>query len=325
MEGKPISESDFTIRQNDTTSPLAATLRDYAEAPVNLQSATVRFKMYPVTGGAAKVDAVATLVQVGDGSDGTKGKVSYSWTAPNTDTAGFFLGSWHVTYSGGTIQTFPNEGYVLVHVSPLAPTAAGTTYVKLEEFKSSASLVGTSYADADVSAALSAASRGVDGACSRRFWADADANQIRYYTPDTWRNVWIDDLITHTSTALDRDGDGVFETTWVLGTDFVLSPANAVADGKPYELIHARSRASAYLPRGIENSVKVTAKFGWSAIPDEVRQATTIIAARLVKRAREAPFGVFTPGGEAVFATRLARTDPDVANLLVDLRRTTPF
>jgi hypothetical protein len=66
--------------------------------------------------------------------------------------------------------------------------------------------------------------------------------------------------------------------------------------------------------------VKVVGKFGWSAPPEAVKVATTMLAARYVKRTREAPFGV--AGFDATGATvRISATDPDVQQLLAPLAR----
>ncbi len=112
-------EADFFLRVGDTTSIIRTTLEDSTGAAVNIQGATVRFRVAPINGsGTPVIDAAASNDQNTDGSDGSKGKVSYAWGAGTTNTAGLFLADWRVTYSGGGIQTFPNDGYILVRVSP---------------------------------------------------------------------------------------------------------------------------------------------------------------------------------------------------------------
>lgn len=60
-------------------------------------------------------------------------------------------------------------------------------------------------------------------------------------------------------------------------------------------------------------AVKVTGKFGWAAAPEPVQNATSVIAAQLLKRAREAPFGLVQIGldGAVVRAMQIAR-DPQL-------------
>jgi hypothetical protein len=55
-------------------------------------------------------------------------------------------------------------------------------------------------------------------------------------------------------------------------------------------------------------------------VPTEVQQACQIIAAKLLIRVREAPFGILTFGTDAgVAMRRLAEIDPDVSMLLANV------
>ena len=188
-------------------------------------------------------------------------------------------------------------------------------YITSAELKATLSLTGQTYADADVASAITAASRAIDNICNRRFYADADALQVRYYTPTSTSAVKVDDVVTFTSLSTDPAGDNTFPDSWTLHTDFELEPLNAAADGWPYTKLVVRSNGAYTFPFGYERSVMLTGKFGWATVPDSIVQATTIIASKLLKRSREAPFGILAIGmnGEAV---RLSRVDPDV-NMLV--------
>jgi hypothetical protein len=204
-------------------------------------------------------------------------------------------------------------------------------YVSATQLKATLNMSGETYADADITAACAAASRAIDNICRRRFYPDSDATQIRYYTPLAPGLVEIDDLITLTTVKVDRDGDGTFEETWTNNSDFVLEPLNAAADGWPYERLRVHHRTTrGWWPghhhhRGpSDRSVQVTGKFGWTTAPYEVQDAASIYASRLLKRKREAPFGVTALGVEGTVA-RIARTDPDVLALLEPFKRTRPF
>lgn len=65
-------------------------------------------------------------------------------------------------------------------------------------------------------------------------------------------------------------------------------------------------------------TVQVTARFGWSAVPYQVNEATILKAASLFKR-KDAPFGV--AGFNEFGAVRITRKDPDVLELLSDFAR----
>jgi hypothetical protein len=118
----------FVLRQNDTASVITGVLRDQNDDPVDIASATIKFRMTPADGGDPKVDATAANDQNGDGSDGSKGNVSYEWQAADTDTPGYYLADWTVTYSGGKIQAFPNATHILVQVTADEPVAETTRF-----------------------------------------------------------------------------------------------------------------------------------------------------------------------------------------------------
>lgn len=184
-------------------------------------------------------------------------------------------------------------------------------YVSSAELKATLNMTGETFADADIALALTAASRGIDNLCGRRFYDDNDATSIRYYDPDDPCAVRIDDLVTLTSLETDPAGDGTFPDTWTLNSDFLLGPLNAVADGRPWTEIRVHPRSSFRLPCW-PRAVRVTGQFGWAAVPDEIKEATMVLASKLMRRAREAPFGVVVVGLEQGGAMRIARTDPDV-------------
>lgn len=116
--------SEFTIRQGDTASKLSSVLRDDAGDPVDIQGATISFRMALLGGGSLKVNQNTSNDQVGNGSDGSKGKVSYTWQAADTNTPGLYVGVFRATFPGAVVQSFPNGGFVLVRVTADLPQTA---------------------------------------------------------------------------------------------------------------------------------------------------------------------------------------------------------
>lgn len=194
-------------------------------------------------------------------------------------------------------------------------------YATPAELRATLELTGETFADADLTLALAAASRGIDQATGRRFFPDPDANQVRHYSPPAADVLLIDDLVTLTSLNVDTDGDGTFEETWVLNTDFVLEPLNAAADSHPWTRLRTHPLRGKQLPWRYPRSVELTGKFGWDEAPDEIKQATVIIASKLVQRAREAPFGILV--GADSLAVYIARQDPEVMFLIEPYSRLT--
>lgn len=99
----------FYIKQNDTQPRMLATLKDGDENLIDLTGASVRFHMRTV-GGSVVTDSAAVVVTAGSGL------VRYDWQAADTDTVGSYQAEFEVTYADGTIETFPNNGYIRVQI-----------------------------------------------------------------------------------------------------------------------------------------------------------------------------------------------------------------
>ncbi len=168
--------------------------------------------------------------------------------------------------------------------------------------------------------AINAASRAVDDWCGRRFWQDASV-QVRTYRPEEPCSVRVDDISTAVGLLVktDADADGTYETSWTIGTDFQLEPLNASADGGAYAWQELAAIGSKRFPLRVRRpALQVTAKFGWSAIPDEVEQAAVLRATAIFKR-KESPQGIAGFGDFG--AIRIGRQDPDVVALLSPFQR----
>lgn len=164
--------------------------------------------------------------------------------------------------------------------------------------------------DALLEQALNTASRYLDKSTGRRFWLDAEP-VARVYRPqgrtvieDEGTALVVDD-IGSTSGLVVETGSAA---AWSVVATWETLPDNALALGRP---ITALLRSGGW---GSGTSrVRVTARYGWPAVPDEIVQATLIQASRLYKR-KDSPEGV--TGSADWGVVRLSRRDPDVWNLI---------
>ena len=99
----------FSIKQNDTSPALQATLKDTSLAAVDLTGATVRFHMNSIEG-TSKIDAVMAV------TDALGGVVQYDWQAGDTDTFGTYYVECQVTFPDSSVETFPNNGNKVVSI-----------------------------------------------------------------------------------------------------------------------------------------------------------------------------------------------------------------
>lgn len=162
--------------------------------------------------------------------------------------------------------------------------------------------------DAELALAITSASRAVDRYCNRQFGL-AETPTARAYT--AW---WNPDIDAWQVDLFDLSTDDIVVTAGeitITAAGYRLGPLNAEADGLPYTELVFTSAAEA-TPSCAEGDVVVTGVWGWLTIPDPVKQATKLQAARFVKR-RDAPFGIAGSVDLGSEMRLLSKLDPDVA------------
>jgi hypothetical protein len=99
----------FYIKQNDSSPAYETQLQDDAGNAVDITGFNkIEFHMWDPDDGSVVVnDDDAGNVSA---TDAANGKVKYDWQSGDTGTAGLYYAEWQVTYSDGTIETFPNDG-----------------------------------------------------------------------------------------------------------------------------------------------------------------------------------------------------------------------
>ncbi|OSZ58671.1 hypothetical protein OQI_20405 [Streptomyces pharetrae CZA14] len=185
-------------------------------------------------------------------------------------------------------------------------------YVTLAELKAQLQIEPSDTSrDADLNRARTAASRSIDRTTGRRFWLDPQPVR-RTFTPggrivrgDDGELFLLDDIGSEDGLVVET-GSG---TSWSAVTEYETSPDNALADGRP--ITGLRRVLGTW---GMATSrLRVTARFGWPVVPDDINQAALLQATRLFKR-KDSPEGII---GSAEWGVRnLSRRDPDVWALI---------
>ena len=175
-------------------------------------------------------------------------------------------------------------------------------YATLTELKAMRR-IDDSASDLLLTKALAAASRQIDRKTNRRFWLDPTATPRVFGCVGRLAatgHLLVDDigaaegLVVETSTG----------TTWAALDDVEPGPVNALVQGWPYTELAGRWAGA---------RVRVTARWGWPAVPEEIGMATLLLASRLYLR-QNSPEGVVA---SAEFGSmRLSRWDPDVESLV---------
>jgi hypothetical protein len=105
--------ADSWLKANDTAPRLTSTLKDRDGDPVDLADAGIALFVAEIHGEQVVADE-ASNDQVGDGTDGSKGMVSYDFPEPLEP--GGYRYEWQVTYLDTSVETFPNSGYLTLAV-----------------------------------------------------------------------------------------------------------------------------------------------------------------------------------------------------------------
>ena len=123
-----------------------------------------------------------------------------------------------------------------------------------------------------------------------------------------------------TTLKMDRDGDGTYEETWTLGTDFALEVApgryNTAAKGESWPYTGFSIIGPKYIPIvwpwSHLDRIQVDGRVRVARGPAAVKQASLIAAADLF-RLKDAPFGI---AGYGEFGAVRVTANPRVMSLL---------
>jgi Rib/alpha/Esp surface antigen-like repeat protein len=101
----------FTIKQFDTSPSIGMNLQAADGSPVDITAALdLRFHMRPIGEAGLTIDARASVI------DAAEGVVKYDWLPEDTAVPGRYEAEVEVTYTDGSVETFPNGGYEIITI-----------------------------------------------------------------------------------------------------------------------------------------------------------------------------------------------------------------
>ena len=199
--------------------------------------------------------------------------------------------------------------------------AIANGYASLSQIKAALRIgAGDATDDALLEMAVESASRLIDAYCGRNFLLGGTAT--RYYNTDDPYVVQIDDARSITSVRTSSSEDGIFDITFDMTPrtgDIQAEPINDYVGGLVWPFTRLRAIGDYVFPVDKENTVEVTAVFGFPNIPVTVTQATILQSSRIFARL-QSPLGVAGFGDMGIM--RVGRSlDPDVSQLIEGYRR----
>lgn len=137
----------------------------------------------------------------------------------------------------------------------------------------------------------------------------------RYFTPTRSDVLYVPPLISITTLKTDDNDDGTYETTW-SASDYELDTWSTRI-GQPYEIIRALTRSFPTTTTR-KRIVQIVGSWGWSTTPDQITEATLLLASRLFRR-QTSPLGVqsLADGGQLFIRS----SDPDYRHLIAPFTR----
>lgn len=260
------------------------------------------------------VDATAALVVTKP--DGTTIQPAITHTSTGVYDAATFVvdqtGLWSYEWDiSGAVVDVEHGTFSVSNPSP----AAYTTSIAV---KSSLGKITNDDRDDLIDSATLASSRLIDERTGRRFYLDAVASS-RVYTHAGSGRFFFDRTLMSYVITVDDIGSAPEITVevgstasgaWSAVTGFSTFPENAIARGRP---ITALIMPSFWQPSLWLWELRVTARWGWPAVPTQIGEAARLLAARLYRR-KDSPQGVI--GNAEWGVARVSRFDPDVEALV---------
>ncbi|MDR6883009.1 BppU family phage baseplate upper protein [Bacillus sp. 3255] len=99
----------LTMKRHDTRTAIKAQLITPKGNPVNLNNCNIKFVMVKIQGNDTLINREAIVLDEADGL------VCFAFELEETVELGKMKAEFKVTHEDGSIETFPNQGYILIN------------------------------------------------------------------------------------------------------------------------------------------------------------------------------------------------------------------
>jgi hypothetical protein len=123
--------ADIVFKQGDTAPIIKETFLNAGNENYNIEGSSVVFQMRALTS-STPVKLTGTVAII----SGSKGEVTYSPSAKDTEVPGSYMANWLVTFSSGARMTFPTTGYLSVEIQESIEATSEKQLVSLQLAKS---------------------------------------------------------------------------------------------------------------------------------------------------------------------------------------------
>lgn len=169
---------------------------------------------------------------------------------------------------------------------------------------------------------ITSVSREIDKYCGRYFYkTSTGSTDTRYFTAVESERIRIGDFVSVTALYTDSlAGDRSYPYTWA-STDYDVFPysAGTLSEPEPYQWLDITPRGQYQFPVDLPKGVKLTAVYGWPAVPAAITEACLLWSMRMFNRYKT-PLGVSAMSALGQMTVKVPPPDKDVCQFLDNYR-----
>ncbi len=260
-----------TIFKGNLAPSLVDTISVNGE-PFDLTTSTVKFQMREKASSVLKVDANATVTSAMDG------EVLYNWQAADVDTAGEFVGWWHVTIGGTKIQDTDEFAITIRQHGPVVTS----DLCNVADVKLMMEITDDSFDEGLIAELIRQASVAIMSEYEREFAPATTAATRTFQIVGNRVKLTPYDLRTVTSVQLHPETSSPIT---LASTDYRLTPM------QPAFGVYQTLLISSFTPIVSQTMFKfgtaqiaITGNWGFASVPDPVRRACALTVQSWMRR-----------------------------------------